>query len=191
MPTSGAKVLFSEVASGDDPVELEELAPGVYMLMPDAGVEVTAGKQYSLSIDGDGNGSIDGGGSAFALGTVEWTNPTDGATVDSSDFTASWSDSGSALGGDAYAPVYQAVISAADGSDTSIYIGTDRQFSVESLINPGEGLLPGEYTASVMGFSGAYSAGMVTISNNITGQGVTGLFYSFSNSSAAITFTIE
>lgn len=191
MPTSGARILFGEVGGEDDPVELAELAPGSGVYAPAAGVEVIAGKQYALQIDGDGNGSIDGSGSAFALGTVEWTNPMDGDTVDSSDFTASWSDTGSEVGGDAYAPVYEAVISAEDGSDTSFYIGTDREYVVESLVNPGEGLLPGTYTGSIIGFSGAFAAGNVTVSNNITGQGVTGLFYSFSNSSEAITFTVE
>lgn len=68
------------------------LGSGVYALTD--GAEVTAGKQYTLSIDGDGNGSIDGSGSAFALDTAEWTNPTDGDTVSSSDFVASWSDTG-------------------------------------------------------------------------------------------------
>ncbi len=190
MTTSGARIWFSEVGGDSEPIELEEITgSGVYM--PSAEIVVTAGKEYALSIDGDGNGSIDGSGSAFAIGTVEWTNPADGDTVDSSNFTASWSDTGSEVGGEAYAPVYQAVISSDDGSDASVYIGTDREYMVESYLNPGEGLLPGTYTGTVFGFSGAFSAGNVTISNNITGQGVTGLFYSFSSSSEDITFTVE
>lgn len=190
MVTSGARIWFSEVGSEDDPIELEEI-PGSGVYMPSAEVVVTAGKEYALSIDGDGNGSIDGSGSAFAIGTVTWTNPTDGDTVSSSDFTASWSDTGSEVGNEAYAPVYEAVISSDDGSDAALYIGTDREFTVESYLNPGEGLLPGTYTGTVFGFSGAFAAGNVTISNNITGQGVTGLFYSFSSASEDITFTVE
>lgn len=190
MATSGARIWFSEVGSEDDPIELEEI-PGSGVYMPTAEVVVTAGKQYTLSIDGDGNGSIDGSGSAFAIGTVAWTSPTNGDTVSSSNFTASWSDTGSEVGNDAYAPVYEAVISSDDGSDAALYIGTDREFAVESYLNPGEGLLPGTYTGTVFGFSGAFAAGNVTISNNITGQGVTGLFYSFSSASEDITFTVE
>jgi hypothetical protein len=191
MPTSGAKIYFSEVGGSDDPLELPELAAGTGVYMLTAATEITAGKLYALAIDGDGNGSIDGGGTAFALGTIEWENPTEGATVDSSDFTASWTDTGSELGGDAYAPLYQATLSATDGSDAAYYIGTDREFVPESLLNPGEGLPPGTYTGSVMGFSGAFSGGNVTVTNNITGQGVTGLFYSYSNATTAITFTVE
>ena len=190
MATSGARVWFGEVG-GDAPIELTEVAAGTGVYMPTTDVVVTAGKEYSLSIDGDGNGSIDGSGNAFALGTVEWTYPSNGDVVDSADFVASWSDTGTEVGGAAYAPVYEAVLSADDGSDAALYIGTDREFAVESLLNAGQGLLPGTYTGTVFGFSGAFSAGNVTISNNITGQGVTGLFYSFSNSGEDITFTVE
>jgi len=188
-PTSGARILFGE--AGGEQIELPELVPDSGLYMPADAIEVVAGKLYTLSIDGDGNGSIDGSGSAFALGTVEWTNPTDGDTVDASNFVASWSDTGSEVGGAGYAPLYQAYLSSEDGSDASYYIGTEREYTVESMLNEGEPLQPGTYTASIIGFSGAFSGGNVTISNNITGQGVTGLFYSFSNSSEDVTFTVE
>ncbi len=154
VPTSGAKILFGEVGSGDAPPSLTEIAPKTGLYLATAGAKITPGKLYSVSIDGDGNGSIDGSGTAFALGNVEWTNPTDGDTVNSADFTASWSDSGSTLGGAAYAPVYEAIISSADGGgDAAIYIGTDREFPVKSLAMPdADGLQPGKYTGTVIGF---------------------------------------
>lgn len=192
-PTSGAIIRFGAVGSSDAPITLSEIAPGTGLYLATASAAITPGKLYSVSIDGDGNGSIDGTGSAFALGKVEWTNPTDGDTVSSTDFTASWSDSGSKVGGAAYAPVYEAIISSADNSgDAAIYIGTDREFPVKSLTRPdADGLLPGSYTGSIIGFSGALAGGSLTTSNNITGVGVTGLFYSMSTSSTPITFTVE
>jgi len=192
MPTSGAKVYFNEVGSTDAPITLNEVAPNTGIYMSLTGAPVTAGKLYAVSIDGDGNGSIDGTGTAFALGTVEWTNPTDGDTVKAANFTASWSDSGSKSSGSAYAPVYQAVISSSDSSDAAIYVGTDREFLVKSAtMADSADLSPGSYTASVTGFSGALSSNGVTTSNNITGQGVTGQFYSLSSGSNSITFTVE
>ncbi|HYQ00973.1 MAG TPA: carboxypeptidase-like regulatory domain-containing protein [Polyangiaceae bacterium] len=192
MPTSGAKVFFNEVGSSDAPLALTELAPNSGLYMSLTGATITAGKLYAVSIDGDGNGSIDGTGTAYALGAVEWTNPTDGASVKAANFTASWSDTGSKVGGAAYAPVYEAVISSTDSSDAAIYIGTDREFLVKSAtMVDAPDLTPGTYTATVFGFSGAISNGSVSTSNNITGLGVTGQFYSMSSASNEITFTVK
>jgi hypothetical protein len=53
-------------------------------------------------------------------------------------------------------------------------------------------LQPGSYTGTLVGFSGALSGGGgLTTSNNITGVGVTGIFYSMSASSSPITFTVK
>lgn len=192
MATSGARVFFAEVGSADAPVELGEIAPGSGVYMTLTGAPITAGKLYSVSIDGDGNGSIDGTGTAYALGSITWTNPADGDSVSARNFTASWSDSGSEAGGAAYAPVYQVVLSSEDGSDAAIYVGTEREFVVKSaFMADAANLLPGTYTGSVLGFSGAISSGDLTTSNNITGLGVTGQFYSMSSSSNSITFSVE
>jgi hypothetical protein len=192
-PTSGAIIRFSEVGSSDAAVTLSEISAGFGVYTAPAGVEITPGKLYSVSIDGDGNGSIDGTGSAFALGKVEWTSPKDGDTVSSADFTASWSDSGSELGGAGYAALYEAVISANDGpGDGAIYVGTEREFLVKSFVTPdAAGLQPGSYTGTLIGFSGALAGGGVSVSNNINGVGMTGVFYSMSAASASITFTVE
>lgn len=191
MPTSGAKVFFSEIGSSNAPLSLSELAPGTGFYGALTGAPITPGKFYSVSIDGDGNGSIDGTGTAFALGSIAWTNPTDGDTVSAAKFKASWSDSGSDAGGAAYAPVYQAVLSSTDGSDAALYVGTEREFLVKSAFMKDLDLQPGSYTASVIGFSGAVSSNGLTPSNNITGQGVTGQFYSLSSSSNEISFTVK
>jgi len=189
MPASGAKITLTE--AGGAPTMLTELAPGTGIYSVLAGVKITAGKSYLLSIDGDGNGSIDGTSSIFALGKVTWTNPTNGATVAGASFTASWSDTGSALGGAAYAPLYYATISAQGGtSDAAIYIGTDRQFMPRSLLMPMAGLTPGTYKASIIGFSGPFAASGST-TNNITGTGVTGIFYSISGTGEDVTFTVQ
>jgi hypothetical protein len=193
-PTGGAKVFFGEVGSSDAPQALTEISPGSGFYITLAGASITPGKLYSVSIDGDGNGSIDGTGSAFALGNVEWTNPSDGDTVDAAEFTASWSDSGSESGGAAYTPVYQAIISGTDGtSDAAVYVGTDREFLVKSITMPDSAdLQPGSYTGTLVGFSGALAGGGgVAISNNITGVGVTGLFYSMSAAASPIAFTVK
>lgn len=189
-PTSGARIFFGESGSTDAPFELSEISPGTGVYLSLEAPTITAGKLYAVAIDGDGNGSIDGTGTAFALGTVEWKNPADGDTVSASDFTASWTDSGTKAGGTAYAPVYQATLSSSNGTDAAYYIGTEREFAVKSLLNTDMDLSPGTYSGSVTGFSGALtSSGLTT--NNITGLGVTGIFYSVSNSSSSITFTVE
>lgn len=181
-PTSGARIFLSEVGSSDPPLELFEIGIGTYMLLD----ETTAGKQYLLAIDGDGNGSIDGTGTAFAMGQIEWTNPRDGDTVSASDFTASWSDTGSSI--DGYAPLY--VVALSGDSDGAFYKVTDRQFLVKSGAYPDMDLAPGTYTGSVTGFGGAFLATNFVTVNNITGQGVTGVFYSESVTDS-ITFTVE
>jgi hypothetical protein len=189
MPASGAKITLTE--SGAAPVMLTELAAGIGLYTVPAGVKITAGKSYLLSIDGDGNGSIDGTSSIFALGKVAWTSPTNGATVASATFTASWTDTGSAVGGAAYAPLYYAIISAqGTTSDGAFYVGTDRQFMPRSLVMPMAGLAPGTYQGTITGFSGPFAASGAT-TNNITGAGVTGMFYSVSAADSTVTFTVQ
>jgi hypothetical protein len=189
MPAGGAKITLTE--AGGAPVMLTELAPGAGFYTIPAGVMIKAGKSYLLSIDGDGNGSIDGTGSVFALGQVAWTNPTMGATVASAGLVATWSDTGSVLGGAAYAPLYEVVISQTGGTatDGAIYFGTDRQFPVKNILGM-TGLTPGMYTGTIVGFSGPFAASGAS-TNNITGAGVTGAFYSLSGQQNMITFTVQ
>jgi hypothetical protein len=196
MAAGGAKITLTE--SGAAPVMLTELAAGTGYYTVPAGVKITPGKSYLLSIDGDGNGSIDGTGSVYALGKLAWSNPVNGATVSGAGLIASWTDTGSALGGAAYAPLYYAILQkmSSDGvPDGAIYTGTDRQFAAKSLYAPqGDATLkPGMYTGSLVGFSGAFAAAATGgTTNNITGAGVTGVFYSFSSQQDdMITFTVQ
>jgi hypothetical protein len=189
MPADGAKIYVNEV--GGTPVLLTGVGQGSGTYYS-TGLTITPGKQYVLSVDGDGNGSIDGTGTVFAVGTPQWASPTQGASVAASGLTASWTDSASAVGGAAYAPVYYAAMS---GPDFAYYVGTDRQFtprSATSVATPPAPLAPGSYTASLMAFSGPYAGagGNFTMSNNVTGQGVSGVFISYGVASG-ITFDLR
>ncbi|MEX2540704.1 MAG: hypothetical protein WD314_02815 [Trueperaceae bacterium] len=157
-----------------------------------ANTDITAGSSYTLSIDAEGNGSVDGTGSVFAVGDVSWVNPTEGETLPSDGFVAEWSDTG-AQSNDAYSALYFAWLNndASDPNlyDGDLYIGTRRQFTPRS--SHGEGtdqpLKPGHYLGLLWGFSGPYSPDFgdadYTATNNITGVTVNGSFYSYSFSS--------
>jgi hypothetical protein len=111
--------------------------------------------------------------------------------VGAAGLTASWSGGAKAAGDPAYAPVYQVLLTESTGVDRAFYVGTDRQFVVESAVN-GAPLLPGTYTGSLVGFSGAYSAGGgFQVPNNITGSNVTGVFFSLGSAVANISFAVQ
>jgi hypothetical protein len=191
-PASGAKITIAE--AGGTPIPLTEIAAGSGYYSTGAGAVFTAGKSYTLAVDADGNGSIDGTSTITAVGDLAFVNPTNGATVAAANFTASWSDTGTAAGNAAYAPVYLASFSSttAGVNDGAYYIGTNRQFNVISLVT-GAALKPGTYSASLLGFSGYYAqtgAGL-SVSNNVTGTGVTGTFGSFATSAGQISFTVQ
>jgi hypothetical protein len=195
MPADGAKIYVNE--AGGTPVLLTSLGQGSGSYYS-TGLVVTAGKQYTLSVDADGNGSIDGSGTVFAVGTPTWVSPTAGATVTAATFTASWTDTGTAAGGASYAPVYLASLvgtTSTGSSDYASYVGTDRSFAPRSVLStaqPPAPLAPGSYTATLLAFSGPYASagGSFTMSNNVTGVGVTGQFISF-GTSANVAFTVR
>jgi hypothetical protein len=113
--------------------------------------------------------------------------------VPAANLMASWTDSGTTAGGAGYAPLYQVTISSMAGTDFAFYTGTDRQFPVTSALMPGTPLKPGTYAASAIGFSGFYgqSGGGLQLSNNITGAGVTGQFFSLSQTQVSVMFTVQ
>jgi hypothetical protein len=188
VPATGAKIYLSDGTG--TPGLLTEGGGGAYYLFGGSPA-VLAGRSYTLTVDADGNGSIDGSGTAFAVGDLAWVSPTDGATVAAAGLTASWSDGGAAAGSPAYAPVYQVTFAETASADFALYVGTDRQFAVESLLT-GMPLLPGTYTGSLIGFSGGYSlSGGLQLPNNITGSNVTGIFFSVGSAPADITFTVQ
>ena len=189
MAASGAKITLAQGSAA--PVSLAELAPGTGIYGPTGALAITPGAAYTLQIDGDGNGSVDGSATVFAVGALAWTNPADRSNVAAAGLTATWSDTGTSSAG--YAAVYQAVISSTTGGqDAAFYIGTSPQFAVTSAVTQGA-LAPDTYSASIIGFSGfaALPGSGITLSNNITGAGVTGTMFSIGDAPAPITFTVH
>ncbi|MDX1812139.1 MAG: hypothetical protein R3240_09340, partial [Gammaproteobacteria bacterium] len=166
------------------------------------------GQKYTLSIDADNNGTVDGSGFVYIAGEINITSPIDGATVAADGLTMSWTDSANNVANPDpnYSATYWAYIYGAtyNGTaftfDTARYIGTNTSFTVKSSENIGENLLPGNYSATVLSFSGAYLPAFDTsyngsLVNNITGPSVNGQFYVFSDftggGAQSIQFTVE
>ncbi|HTP51794.1 MAG TPA: hypothetical protein VMK42_13960 [Anaeromyxobacteraceae bacterium] len=190
-PASGAVIALSGNGAS---TTLKEVSAGTGLYLPDpaaAPFPVAAGQLYTISIDADGNGSIDGSGSVFAVGQIAWTNPTDGMTLAASGLVATWSDS--AAGTTGYAPLYFASL---DGSaDGAAYVGTALQFEPQSATSSTPApLTPGSYTGTLEAFSGIsnnLSLGSgYSLANNITGPAVSGTFFSYGNAQT-ITFTLQ
>ena len=189
IPASGAIITLAP-ANGGAAVTLAEIAPGTGFYATTTSAPIVAGTAYTLQIDGDGNGSVDGAGTAFAVGELAWGSPGDGANVAAAGLTATWSDT--AASNPAYAPIYEVSISSGTAQDSALYVGTARQFAVTSLAT-GQPLKPGSYTASLIGFSGftPQPGGGIQLSNNITGSGVTGVFFSAGASPPSVSFTVH
>jgi hypothetical protein len=189
-PATGAKITISDNAGKR--ANLREVSPGTGFYFAE-NLVVEPGKRYTLSIDADGNGSIDGGGSAFAVGNLAWLSLADGGSYSASNLTASWTDSGSSQPD--YNPLYQVVFQPNDASGLSnwaVYLGSERSFQPRAQTNPPTPLAPGTYTVTLNAFSGALggSSGNVNVSDNITGVGIQGQIYSFQGV-APITITLR
>jgi len=187
-PASGAKITLTD--SSGQSVPLAETGAGSGFYATTSAFTITPGKSYTLSIDADGNGSIDGSGTIVGVGDLAWINPTNGANVAADTFQASWSDTGTAAANPAYAPVYIATVQGS--SDLAFYLGTDRQFPVLSALSNAP-LTAGTYTATLLAFSGVYAqvGGGVRIARNITGAGVTGTLLSLGGAPEPITFAVH
>jgi hypothetical protein len=189
---SGAKITLSSGSSSTTLAEVFQ-GTGLYELATGDTFAISAGHTYQLAIDADGNGSIDGTGTASVVGDLAFTAPTEGGTYPASGFTTSWTDTGTALGGSAYSAVYYLAIS---GTSTGFY-----QFSsalqatpYDVLRGPGNALPPGSYTASLVAFSGFFSgAGSNNImqANNISGVGLTGTALSVGGAATDVNFTLQ
>ncbi|HTT71514.1 MAG TPA: carboxypeptidase regulatory-like domain-containing protein [Anaeromyxobacteraceae bacterium] len=165
---------------------------GFYSLDSSASFPLTAGATYTLKVDAQNNGVVQGGGTISAVGQLAWVNPTDGATLASNGLVAQWSDTGQAAGNPAYAPIY--LVTLTSSNDLAYYLGSALQFTPHSDTSSTAPLAPGSYTGSLTGFSGPYNAsgGSFVSTNNITGVGLTGQFYSFDSSPATtISFTLQ
>lgn len=173
-PAAGAKITISDNAGKE--ATLSELAPGAYFAN---NFDVEPGKRYTLNIDADGNGSIDGSGSAFALGNVAWSNLSNGGSYSAASLTATWNDSASTQPG--YNALYQVSFQRNGGSgvsDLAFYLGSERTFQPRAQTDPPTPLAPGTYTVILNAFSGAFSGGNLDITDNITGIGMQGQIFS-------------
>lgn len=185
-PMGNATMTLSDGLGNSSDVPLVVADSGFFSLT----TPIVAGRRYTLTIDLDKNGTVDGSGSVYAVGEVAWINPTEGASVAGEGLIASWSDTGASAQN--YSALYSATISRA--GDFSYYIGSDTQFSATSLLSATKILSPGIYTGTVTAFSGPYALASGTENidsvNNVSGAAVNGQFYSFSSSPAEISFTV-
>ena len=181
---TGAKITIN-VSDGTSFPLTDQYNIGTYWA---TGITIQPGARYTINVDADGNGSTDGTGSVFAVGTPTWVNPTNGATVPTNGLVAKWSDSAVGIN-PAYSAQYYADISSS--TDFAFYWGTDRQFTVLNYIN-GNPLSTGDYSGTLWSFSGPFTQSSTdfTITNNINGAMVSGQFYSF-GAAATISFTLN
>jgi hypothetical protein len=191
VPASGAIITLT--SPGGTVVPLMELAPDTGYYAPSTPVTIAPGVSYTLSIDTEGDGSFEGQGSVVAVGELEWISPASGSDVEADGLQVSWSDTGTDANNDAYAPIYYVSITNDGGTDGASYVGTATQFEATSFVTPGASLPAGSYTASLIGFSGfnALAGGGIATTNNITGTGVTGIFYSAGQAPEQLTFTVH
>lgn len=174
-------------------ISLPEISqsPGTYCAF--GGSAVTPGATYTVNIDADHNGTVDGTGTATAVGTLAWTLPVNSQpSYSAATFTnAAWTDS--AFGTTGYSVVYYAIIQNTGTGSTSVatYIGSNLNFTPLDMTTKAP-LLAGSYTASVMAFSGSYSAagGSWVTSSNITGSTVSGRIYSY-GAATPVSFTLQ
>ncbi|MCS7068000.1 MAG: DUF4249 family protein [Meiothermus sp.] len=175
-PASGANITITDNAGKT--ATLSELAPGSGAYFAN-NFTVEPGKRYTLNIDADGNGSVDGSGSAFAVGNVAWSNLVNGGSYSASNLTATWSDSAASQPG--YNALYMVSFQRNGGSgvsDFAVYVGSERSFQPRAQTSPPTPLAPGTYTVTLNAFSGALNGSNLNITDNITGVGMQGQIYS-------------
>lgn len=152
----------------------------------------TPGARYTLTVDADHNGSIDGTGSVTAVGTITSVSPLNGGSYAASSFQPQWADSGTATSG--YSVVYFVFIYNSGQTAYSIYTGSDLQYTAynQASSTPNQTLPAGAYTEQVFAFSGSYKPGSGDWdqTSNITGANVSGEFYSVGSPSSSTTFTL-
>ncbi|WP_333659927.1 carboxypeptidase regulatory-like domain-containing protein [Meiothermus cerbereus] len=173
-PASGAQITISDNTGRT--ATLTELAPGTYIANS---FDIVPGRRYTLSIDADGNGSIDGSGSAFAVGNVSWSNLVNGGSYSAASLTATWNDSAATQPG--YSALYQVTFQRQGGSglsDFAFYVGSELSFAPRTQTDPPSPLAPGTYTVTLNAFSGAFGGGNLDITDNITGVGMQGQIFS-------------
>ncbi|HTY09718.1 MAG TPA: carboxypeptidase-like regulatory domain-containing protein [Bacteroidota bacterium] len=150
-----------------------------------ANFALTPGEMYQIKIDFDKNGTIDAEGSVRMVGVTAITNPADNGTVPKT-FTATWVDSGATHSG--YSANYWGFLS---GDSTFLYFLTtntqkvigdntiDSSFWGYPQVN--SPLPAGSYSLSLWSFNGPgnFLSEVGDQLPNISGQNVTGYFYSY------------
>ncbi|HEU4743180.1 MAG TPA: carboxypeptidase regulatory-like domain-containing protein [Meiothermus sp.] len=182
-PASGAKLKLSNDQGQSADLSEVGAGSGLYSLQGGS-FPIQAGRLYTLSIDGDGNGTLDGSGSTYAVGTVAWDGLANGGSYSASTLEVKWTDSGGGQTG--YNALYYCNFFKTDPDpDMASYVGSQRSFQPRSsLADPPVPLKPGSYAVTLIAFSGAFSGSSpsnFTISDNITGVGVQGQFMSFAS----------
>jgi hypothetical protein len=183
-PVDGARVTLR--SEGGQTIDLMSLsasfpagtgvpATGLYVSPMGMTVPASGGERYTLSVDVDGNGSVDATGACSVPGTLAWVVPDDGGEYAADGFTASWTDSASGRAG--YSTQYVAYFAAESGNSIgAVYTGSERSF------RPDPALAPGTYSATLQT---AYS--MATF----TGVSVQGNLLCGASTTSDVTFTIK
>jgi hypothetical protein len=135
-------------------VVLQEIAAGAgFYTTPGMQLPAAGGERYTISVDADGNGSVDATASCVVPGTLAWVSPTDGGSYGSADFVASWTDT---LTGHAnYSPQYVVLFEGTtDTTSGGVYAGGALSYRPDPPLAAGTytGVLEQQFTSS--GFAG-------------------------------------
>lgn len=110
-------------------------ATGFYTSANGAMVSAKGGERYTLSVDVDGNGSVDASASCAVPGMLSWVVPANGAEYAAGDCTASWNDS--AANTPNHSAQYIAVfIGQKSNTLGAVYTGSERSFKPEPALAP-------------------------------------------------------
>ncbi len=172
-----------KLIQGNDIFTLPPAGSGIYQAFTPE-IALVPGAIYALTIDFDRNGTIDASGQVRMVGGTLITSPENGSTV-GRQFTATWNDSASGLPG--YSATYYLVLS---GQDSRYFLTKSLSKEIGDGIvdstfygypQPNDPLPAGDYTMSLWGLNGPADFLFVTTPlPNISGQNVTGYFYSYS-----------
>jgi hypothetical protein len=151
-------------------------------------VTLKPGQRYTVAIDADGDGVIDGGGSILVPGALAIASPAAGSSTSATGLVVKWSDSGAAASG--YSAWYHVGVGNTAGGDRADFIGyaPSLQFAATSAKNPGTPLTPGHYSALVQAYTGPVPG--TPSAFNIEGPTVSGAFSAYSDSQPAIEFDL-
>jgi len=182
-PVDTAKVLLRVEGGSDIPLvslastlpdDIDIPATGLYTAANNQSVPASGGERYTLTVDVDGNGSVDATGSCVVPGVLTWVVPQNGGEYSADEFTASWTDS--AAGKSGYNPEYYVLFYTDAGDFGAVYNDTERSFT------PDKPLAPNTYRATLQT---AYN------SSEFSGLSVQGQLLCGSSVSSEVRFTIK